>query len=138
MRSDRKITALLSLRAGFHDKFAPGKLYHHVSGRDTLTGTDLEDDTAIDTSPTQTGAFPQTLTFTGGTGEFAGATRICFGKRVPGNHGLTVSGSGTLDALGAPEPGSAALLLGGLALLIVQCRSRLGYRPGIEGRERVA
>jgi hypothetical protein len=35
---------------------------------DTLTGTDLENDTALDTSPTQTGPFSQTLTFTGGAG----------------------------------------------------------------------
>ena len=51
---------------------------------------------------------------------------------------FTVSGSGTVNAPGAPEPASAALLLGGLALLVVQCRSRLRHRPGVERRERVA
>ena len=87
---------------------------------DTLTGTDLEDDTAIDTSTTQTGPFPQTLTFTGGTGEFAGATGSVSGEGFLGTTTFTVSGSGTLNTAAAPEPAPAALLVGGLALLSIR------------------
>jgi PEP-CTERM motif len=86
---------------------------------DTLTGTIFEDDTAIDTSPTQTGSFPQTLTFTGGTGEFAGATGSVTGLGYLGTTSFAVSGSGVVNAPAVPEPSSAALLVGGLALLAV-------------------
>lgn len=47
---------------------------------DTLTGTVFEDQTIPDTSATQTGPFSQTLTFTQGTGEFAGATGSVSGQ----------------------------------------------------------
>jgi hypothetical protein len=96
---------------------------------DTLTGTIFEDDTAIDTSPTQTGAFPQTLTFTGGTGEFAGATGSVSGNGFLGTTGFTVSGSGTLNTSAVPEPAPAALLVSGLTLISITW-----WRPGRNGR----
>jgi len=90
---------------------------------DTLRGADLEDDTVIDNSPTGTGAFPQTLTFTGGTGAFAGATGSVSGNGFLGTTNFTVSGTGTVNTAAAPEPGSAALLvIGGLALIGVNWR----------------
>lgn len=96
---------------------------------DTLTGTDLEDDTAIDESPTQTGSFPQTLTFTGGTGEFAGATGSVAGTGYLGTTTFAVSGSGIVNTPAVPEPSSAALLLGGLILVVVgRRRTRVRIR----------
>ncbi len=66
---------------------------------------------------------PETLTFTGGTGEFAGATGSFSGESVllpP--FGFTVSGRGTINASAIPEPASAALLLSGLAVILVARR----------------
>ncbi len=99
---------------------------------DTLTGTVFEDDTAIDTSPTQTGAFPQILTFIGGTGEFAGATGSVSGNGFLGTTNFTVSGSGTLNTAAVPEPASGAFLLAGVALLTLgrrRTKSRLEANP---------
>jgi hypothetical protein len=84
---------------------------------DTLLGNVFEDVSAI--VATGAGPFTQALTFTGGTGEFAGATGSTSGAGVAGG---TVSGSGVLNAPAIPEPGSGALLLGGLALVIVRWR----------------
>jgi hypothetical protein len=50
----------------------------------TLSGKVFEDNIAILASPTQTGPFTQTLTFTGGTGEFAGATGSLSGHGLHG------------------------------------------------------
>jgi hypothetical protein len=100
---------------------------------DTLIGKIFEDDTAIDTSPSQTGPFPQTLTFTGGTGEFAGATGSVSGNGFLGTTNFTVSGSGTVNAPAVPEPASATLLLGGLAILIVG-RWRIAAKNASESR----
>jgi hypothetical protein len=83
---------------------------------DTLMGNVSEDDSAVDASPTQTGPFSQTLTFTGGTGEFAGATGSVSGDGFVGTTDFSVSGSGSVNV--APEPASGTLLLAGLALLI--------------------
>lgn len=85
---------------------------------DTLTGHVFEDDSIIDANPSQTGPFTQTLTFTGGTGEFAGATGSVSGNGFLGTTDFTVSGSGAVNASPTPEPASTTLLLGGLALLI--------------------
>ena len=66
---------------------------------------------------------PETLTFTGGTREFAGATGSFSGQSVLlATGGFTVSGSGTINAPAIPEPASGALLLGGLAAILVALR----------------
>jgi hypothetical protein len=91
---------------------------------DTLTGTDLEDDSVIDASPTQTGPFTQILTFTGGTGEFAGATGSVSGNGFLGTTDFTVSGSGTVNTSAVPEPAAATLILGGLGLIFAGVRRR--------------
>lgn len=106
--SDQSVLDLTTnlLNGTFTQSFADG---------DTLTGTVFEDDSVIDASPTQTGAFPQTLTFTGGTGEFAGATGSVSGNGFLGTTDFTVSGSGSVNTAAVPEPASAALFLGGLA-----------------------
>jgi hypothetical protein len=83
----------------------------------TLTGNVFEDQTAADTSPTQTGPFPQTLTFTGGTREFTGATGSVSGIGFLGTTGFTVSGNGIVNASAVPEPAPVALLIAGLALV---------------------
>src|SRR5581483_4540352 len=87
---------------------------------DTLSGTIFEDDSVIDASPSQTGPFPQTLTFTGGTGAFAGATGSVSGQGFLGTTSFTVSGSGTINTPSVPEPAPATLLVGGLALLSIR------------------
>ena len=91
---------------------------------DTLSGTVFEDQTMVNTTTT-TGPFTQTLTFTAGTGEFAGVSGTGSGGGFVTPTGYTDSGSGTLTAPGlvAPEPGSSALVFGGLVLIA------LGYRP---------
>lgn len=83
---------------------------------DTLLGNVSEDDSAVDASPTQTGPFTQTLTFTGGTGEFAGATGSVSGDGFVGTTDFSVSGSGSVNV--TPEPTPGTLLLSGLALLL--------------------
>ncbi|MBV9083373.1 MAG: PEP-CTERM sorting domain-containing protein [Acidobacteriaceae bacterium] len=85
---------------------------------DTLSGNVFEDVSPIIASPDGTGPFTQMLSFTGGTGEFAGATGSASGNGFVGTTIGTVSGAGTLIAAAVPEPASAALLLGGLALII--------------------
>lgn len=85
---------------------------------DTLFGGLFENDSAV--LATNTGPFTQTLTFKGGTGDFAGATGSVSGGGLIGTTGFTTSGSGTLDAPAVPEPASTALLLSGLAFLIVR------------------
>ena len=85
---------------------------------DTLFGKVFEDDSVVDASLSQTGPFPQILTFTGGTGEFAGAVGSVSGLGFLGTTSFTVSGSGVVNAPAVPEPASAALLLVGLAMMI--------------------
>ena len=63
------------------------------------------------------GPTPQTFTFTGGTGEFTGATGVFSGTGHLVGNGFTISGTGAINAPAVPEPASAALLLGGLALI---------------------
>jgi hypothetical protein len=87
---------------------------------DMVFGNVFEDDSVIDASPSQTGPFPQTLTFTGGTGEFAGAAGSVSGLGFLGITNFTVSGSGVVNAPAIPEPASLALILGGLALLAIR------------------
>jgi hypothetical protein len=85
---------------------------------DTLSGNLFEDDSAV--LATNTGPFTQTLTFTGGTGEFAGTTGSVSGGGFIGTTGFTTSGSGALTAAGvsAPEPASVALIFGGLLVMV--------------------
>jgi hypothetical protein len=65
-----------------------------------------------------TGPTPQTFTFTGGTGEFAGASGSLSGSGGLVGNGFTISGSGTINAPAVPEPASAVLLLGGLGVIL--------------------
>lgn len=88
----------------------------------TLTGTIWQDDSAV----TDVGPFTETLTFTGGTGEFSGATGSGSGSGYIGDTDYTVSGSGMLLAPAVPEPKPVWLLLGGLVLLTTW-RGRSGW-----------
>ncbi|MGH9345180.1 MAG: PEP-CTERM sorting domain-containing protein [Terriglobia bacterium] len=75
---------------------------------------DVALDVAEVISPTGDGSFSGTLTFTGGTGEFAGATGSAAGTGLANN----VSGSGTIDAPGVPEPAPIALTAIGIAAVL--------------------
>ena len=89
-----------------------------LANGDILTGNVFEDQSAIGVS--QTGPFTQTLTFTGGTGKFAGATGSVSGNGFLGTTDFTVSGSGAVNASAVPEPASATLILGGLVLIMTR------------------
>jgi hypothetical protein len=93
---------------------------------DTLFGNVAEDVSAV--VATGTGPYTQTLTFTGGTGEFAGASGSASGAGVAGGAG-PVSGSGVVNAPAVPEPASMMLLLGGLAVLSISRHKRQDGRP---------
>lgn len=70
-----------------------------------------------------TGPTPQTFTFTDGTGEFAGATGSFSGSGGLVGNGFTISGNGTINAPAiTPEPTSAALFLGGVAVILIARR----------------
>lgn len=76
----------------------------------------------------------QILTFSGGTGEFVGATGSASGTGSLTSTGYMVFGSGVIDTASVPEPASITLLLGGLAILSVsRCqlrgKSHSGFRP---------
>lgn len=102
------------LNGAFNMTFADG---------DMLSGNVFEEVSAL-LATGGTGPFTQTFTFTGGTGEFAGATGSTSGGGLATNTGTTISGSGTLTAagVGAPEPASVALILGGLAVIVAKGR----------------
>jgi hypothetical protein len=91
-----------------------------------LSGMVAENVSAIISSPTGTGSFTQTLTFTGGTGEFAGVSGSASGTGFVGAVTGNVSGSGTLTAPGlvTPEPGSIALVFGGMVFIAFRYRQR--------------
>ncbi len=86
---------------------------------DILSGNLFEVDSAA-LLATNTGSFTQKLTFTGGTGKFAGASGSASGLGLVGATGFTTSGSGTLTAAGVstPEPASVALIFGGLLMMV--------------------
>ena len=84
----------------------------------TLTGSLSEDDTSVLQDPSQTGPFTQILIFTGGTNEFVGATGLASGLGFVGATGFSVAGSGTLNTSAVPEPASAILVFGGLAVFV--------------------
>ncbi len=74
---------------------------------------------------------PETLTFTGGTREFAGATGLFSGQSaLLANGGFTVSGSGTINAPAIPEPASIALAGLGIAVMALCRRRRRGHQGG--------
>ena len=77
---------------------------------DMLSGLMSEDDTKVDFA-TDTGPFPQTLTFTGGTGEFIGATGTGSGEGTIAPTGYTLTGRGTLNIPAVPEPATWAMFL---------------------------
>ncbi len=87
----------------------------------TLSGTLFED---VNAFLKGAGPFTSTYTFTGGTGEFAGASGSLSGGGVLLATGeFTASGSGTINAPAiTPEPASGALLLGGLAVILIAPR----------------
>ena len=96
---------------------------------DTLTGTMFEDDTTVDFA-TNTGPFLQDLTFTSGTGAFAGVSGSSSGNGILTAPTFIISGSGSLTAPGltsVPEPGSLALMFGGL-LITIRRYLRFGKR----------
>ena len=88
---------------------------------DMLSGNLFEDDSQV--LATNTGPFTQTLTFTGGTGEFAGASGTLSGAGVIGATGFTTSGSGTLNAAGV-VPESSSFTLCGMGLLALGAFAR--------------
>ena len=80
---------------------------------DTLSGLMFEDDTGVDFS-TNTGPFKQTLTFTGGTGAFAGVTGSGSGNGLIAPTGYSLTGKGMLNGVAAvPEPATWAMFLVG-------------------------
>jgi hypothetical protein len=85
---------------------------------DTAFGNLFEDDSAVNPMTTM-GPFTQILTFTGGTGEYAGVSGVLDGAGNVYPTFYEASGSGTLTAPGlvaTPEPGSWLLALSGCAL----------------------
>jgi len=67
------------------------------------------------------------LTFTGGTGEFTGASGFLSGSGVSGPAGFTASGNGILTAAGVitPEPASVSLIFAGLLVVLGVVSARL-------------
>lgn len=95
-----------------------------LANGELLSGIVQEDLSTILASPTLTGSYPQTLTFTSGTGEFAGVSGTASGSGSIGLTGGSVSGAGTLSipTAAAPEPASLELLATGLTLLTLRYR----------------
>lgn len=92
---------------------------------DTVTGTLYENDQLVNIN-TATGPITQTLTFTSGTGMFAGisGSTNSTGSLLNGAYSLTGSGSLTAPALVTPEPQSLLMAFGGLALFTTRLRKR--------------
>ena len=86
-----------------------------------LLGNLFEDVSQVIATGGTGGAFTQKFTFTGGTGEFAGATGSLSGAGVAGTGG-SASGSGTINTSAIPEPASSALFLSGMAVILVVLR----------------
>jgi hypothetical protein len=90
----------------------------------TLSGNLFEDVSEVVATGGTGGAFTQIFTFTGGTGEFAGATGSLSGTGVAGIGG-SASGSGTINATAIPEPGSSVLFLSGMSVIFLLWRSKV-------------
>lgn len=90
---------------------------------DTVSGTLYENDQKVNIN-TATGPITQTLTFTSGTGLFAGinGSTNSTGSLVGGAYSLSGSGTLTAPALVTPEPQSLLLAFGGVALLATRFR----------------
>ena len=90
---------------------------------DTITGTLYENDQQVNIN-TATGPMTQILTFTSGTGMFAGVsgTTNSTGSLVAGAYSLTGSGFVSAPAVVSPEPQSLLLAFGGLALFATRLR----------------
>jgi len=90
---------------------------------DTVSGTLFENDQQVNIN-TATGPITQTLTFTSGTGMFAGISGVTnsTGSLTGGAYSLTGSGSLSAPALVTPEPQSLLLAFGGLALFATRLR----------------
>ena len=103
-------TDVLDLSTGLDN----GTFTWSFANGDKLFGTMFEDDTMVNPM-TNIGPYLQTLTFTGGTGEFLGAMGSSSGNGFLSAPTFTISGSGSLTAPGlesVPEPGSLSLMLG--------------------------
>ncbi len=95
---------------------------------DTLAGNIFEDVSAV--LPTSSGPYEGTLTFTGGTGEFAGASGSGSIAGVIGADS-TAFGSGIVSAAAiTPEPASIGLFGTGLLGLATFARNKLARRQG--------
>ena len=117
--SDPGLNALWNPVA-FHDTCEADLLTGQLTGvftftfanGDVLSGSIFEDVSQV--LPTQSGPYSGTLTFTGGTGEFAGATGSGSVAGVVGAES-TAFGSGTVTTVAiTPEPASIALFGTGL------------------------
>ncbi len=98
-----------------------GSFFMTFANGEMLSGDLFENDSMVIAAGA--GPFTQTLTFTGGAGEFSGASGVVSGGGLIGPTGFTTSGSGTLTAPAlVPEAGPMALVLGGLALIVLARR----------------
>ncbi|MDQ2840534.1 MAG: hypothetical protein M3Y72_05740 [Acidobacteriota bacterium] len=96
------------------------------SGGDTAFGNLHENDVHV-SLVTFSGPFTQTLTFTGGTGQFADASGRLSGGGFIYPMSYTTSGSGTLtgpNLVASPEPASGVLLLVGLSIAFLRVFKR--------------
>ncbi len=98
-----------------------GSFFMTFANGEMLSGDLFENDSMVIAAGA--GPFSQTLSFTGGAGEFSGASGVVSGGGLIGPTGFTTSGSGTLTAPAlVPEAGPMALVLGGLALIVLARR----------------
>lgn len=98
----------------------------------TLFGDEFEDVSALIASG-GIGPFTETYKFTGGTGEFAGASGSVSGSGVGTETGFTDSGSGSLTAvaIATPEPTSIILTLAGFLVVLAIGKRRTAARSTI-------